>query len=108
MNKIYCTLIILYTTFMFSGCAPNELYLSAGDTINTKIQIGMSMEEVKAIMGEIGQEGYVWNNHLKEQLWTKTYSLKQPNLFQSERLITIYFKDNKVVDTEEWSRILNF
>jgi hypothetical protein len=100
--------IMLCACFIFTGCAAPTLYSSAGDTIMTKVQIGMSMDEVKSIMGESGQEGYVYNNRLKEQLWTKTYSLKQPNLFQAERLITIYFKNNIVVDIEEWSRALNF
>jgi hypothetical protein len=102
MNKIYLIFIVLCIGVIFSGCYTDRYY-SSGNTITTPVQIGMTIEEVKAIMGESGQRAHIWNHRLKEQLWTLTYCLKQPSFFQQQWNLTIYFKDNKVVDIREWA-----
>lgn len=93
---------ILFISLILTGCA-TDTYYSSGDTITTEVQIGMTVEEVKAVMGEPRLPGYTWNKYLKEQLWSWDYIIKKPDLFHTEWHLTIYFKNNKVIDIQEWA-----
>ena len=88
---------------MLTGCAVDK-YHSAGGAISTPIEIGMSTEQVKAIMGEPYRSSNIYYNHrLKEQVWEWSYPVKEFSLFHTECYLIIYFKDDKVIDIREWT-----